>query len=218
MKHLSAALLTGLLLLPLITACTEAGGKHARAVYVLLDVSGTYNTKLDAANPVINYLLGTLNSGDSMTVAKIDSGSFTEKDIVDKITFDDRPSVANEQKRVFRARLDEFFKDRHPSARTDVSGALLQAAEELNESGDGRRYILVFSDMEQDLPKGYVRDSRLPLEGADVLAVDVTKLHTDNVNPQNYLDRLDHWQKVVTEDGGHWQVVNDMDRLDRVIN
>lgn len=216
MKRISAVLLVGLLLL--CAGCTEAGGKHARAVYVLLDVSGSYNQKLDAANPVINYLLATLNSGDSLTVAKIDSGSFTEKDIVDKITFNERPSVANEQKRVFRARLDEFFKDRHPSDRTDVSGGLLQAAQELDESGDGRRYILVFSDMEQDLPKGYVRDSRLPLEGADVLAVDVTKLRTDNVNPQNYLDRLDHWQKVVTEDGGHWQVVNDMDRLDRVIN
>ena len=196
----------------------EIGGSHARAVYVLLDVSGSYNTQLDAANPVINYLLGTLNSGDSMTVAKIDSGSFTEKDIVDKVTFDERPSVANEQKRVFRAKLDDFFKDRHPSGKTDVSGALLQAAQELDESGDGRRYILVFSDMEQDLPKGYVRDVRLPLEGADVVAVDVTKLHTDNVNPQNYLDRLDHWQKVVTDDGGHWQVVNNMDRLDRVLN
>jgi hypothetical protein len=187
-------------------------------VVVLLDVSGSYNQKLDAANPVINYLLGTLVSGDSLTVASIDSASFTEKDIVDKVTFDDRPSVANEQKRVFRARLDEFFQDRKPSIRTDVSGAMLQAAQELDESGAGHRYILVFSDLEQELPKGYVRDSKLPLEGAEVVAVDVTKLHADNVNPQNYLDRLAHWQQVVTQDGGKWQVVNDMDHLDRIIN
>ena len=205
-------------LICLLSACTQVGGKHARAVYVLLDVSGTYNQKLDAANPVINYLLGTLNSGDSITVAKIDSASFTERDIVAKVTFDDRPSVANEQKRALRMRLDEFFKDRRPSSRTDVSGALLQAAQELDESGDGRRYILVFSDLEQDLPKGYVRDSHLPLEGAEVVAVDVTKLHTDNVNPQNYADRLNHWQQLVIRDGGRWQVVNDMDRLDRVLD
>jgi len=213
MKKLLLVTLVGLL-----SACTQVGGKHARAVYVLLDVSGTYNQKLDAANPVINYLLGTLNSGDSITVAKIDSASFTEKDIVAKVTFDDRPSVANEQKRALRMRLDDFFKDRRPSSRTDVSGALLQAAQELDESGDGRRYILVFSDLEQDLPKGYVRDSHLPLEGAEVVAVDVTKLHTDNVNPQNYVDRLNHWQQLVTQDGGRWQVVNDMDRLDRVLD
>lgn len=214
MRCLSAALLTCLL----ATGCTEVGGAHAKAVYVLLDVSGSYNQQLDAANPVINYLLGTLNSGDSLTVAKIDSASFTEKDVVSKITFDDRPSVANEQKRVVRERLDEFFKDRKPSLRTDVSGALMQAGEELDETNAGHRYILVFSDLEQDLPKGYVRKSRLPLAGAEVVAIDVAKLKSDNVNPQNYVDRLAYWKKVVTEDGGKWQVVNDMDHLDRVID
>ena len=214
MRRLFAIFIASLFLLT--GACTESGGRHARAVYVLLDVSKSYNDKLDGANAVINYLLGTLVSGDSLTIASIDSGSFTEKDIIGKVTFDDRPSVANEQKRAFRARMDQFFKDRHPSDRTDVSGAMLQAAQELDESGAGHRYILVFSDLEQDLPKGYVRNSRLPLQGADVVAVDVTKLHSDNVNPQNYVDRLDHWKKVVTEDGGDWQVVNDMDHLDRI--
>ena len=214
MRYLSAALLTCLL----ATGCTEVGGAHAKAVYVLLDVSGSYNQQLDAANPVINYLLGTLNSGDSLTVAKIDSASFTEKDVVSKITFDDRPSVANEQKRLVRERLDEFFKDRKPSLRTDVSGALMQAGEELDETNAGHRYILVFSDLEQDLPKGYVRKSKLPLAGAEVVAIDVAKLKSDNVNPQNYVDRLAYWKKMVTEDGGKWQVVNDMDHLDRVID
>ena len=200
------------------TGCTQVGGGHARAVYVLLDVSGSYNQKLDGANPVINYLLGTLNSGDTMTVAKIDSASFTEKDVVAKVTFDDRPSVANEQKRALRVRLDEFFKDRQPSAHTDVSGALLQAGQQLDETGAGRRYIMIFSDMDQDLPKGYVRNTKLPLQGAEVLAMDVTKERADNINPQRYLDRLDHWKQVVSADGGRWQVVNDMDRLDRIIN
>jgi hypothetical protein len=207
-----------LAILVLAAGCTQAGGKHARAVYVLLDVSGSYNAKLDEANPVINYLLGTLVSGDTLTVAKIDSASFTEKDVVGKITFDDRPSVANEQKRAFRARLDQFFQSRQPSNKTDVSGALLQAAETLDESNAGHRYIIIFSDMDEDLPKGYVRKSRPPFEGAEVLAVDVSKEHADNVNPERYVDRLDHWKQVVTRDGGRWEVVNDTDRLDRVLN
>jgi hypothetical protein len=198
--------------------CTETGGKHARAVYVLLDVSQSYSNKLDNANPVIDYLLGTLVSGDSLAIASIDDASFTEKDIITKVTFDDRPSVANEQKRALRARLNQYFANLHPSDKTDVSGALLQAAQDLDETGAGHRYILVFSDLEQDLPKGYVRKSRLPLDGTQVIAVDVTKLHSDNVNPQNYLDRLQHWKKVVTEDGGKWQVVNDMNHLDRIFN
>jgi hypothetical protein len=58
----------------------------------------------------------------------------------------------------------------------------------------------------------------LPLAGTKVIAVDVTKLQSDNVNPQNYLDRLQHWNKVVTQDGGQWLVINDMNHLDRVFN
>ena len=46
-------------------------------------------------------MLGTLNPGDALAVARIDTGSFSEKDIIAKATFDDRPSVSNEQKRVF---------------------------------------------------------------------------------------------------------------------
>lgn len=197
-------------------ACTQTGGKHARAVYVLLDVSQSYNGKLAEANPVIDYLLASLVSGDSLTVASIDSASFTEKDVIAKVTFDDRPSIANEQKRAFRARLNKFLADRHPSVNTDVSGAMLQAAQDLDETGAGHRYILVFSDLQQDLPKGYVRKSKLPLRGTRVIAVDVTKLHTDNVDPQNYLNRLAHWKHVVTADGGRWQVINDLSHLDRV--
>ena len=212
MRKLALAFAT---LLLLAAGCTDSA-RHARAVYVLLDVSESYNTKLDTANAALNYLLGTLVSGDSLTVASIDSASFTEKDIVTKVKFDDRPSVANEQKRALRVQLDGFFKDRKPSTRTDVSGAMLQAAQDLNESGAGHRYILLFSDLEQDLPKGYKRDFHLPLDGAEVIAVDVTKLHSDNVNPQNYLDRLDHWKAVVDDNGGKWEVVNDMDRLDTV--
>ena len=214
MRRLCIAIL---MLASLLASCTDSA-KHARAVYVLLDVSGSYNDKLDQANPAINYLLGTLVSGDSLIVAKIDSASFTEKEVVGKVTFDDRPSVANEQKRAFRARLDEFFKDRRPSAHTDVSGALLQAADTLDETGAGHRYIMVFSDLDEDLPKGYVRKSKLPFEGAEVVAVDVAKERADNINPQRYEDRLNHWKQVVADNGGRWQVLNDPDHLDMLLN
>ncbi|HET7922327.1 MAG TPA: VWA domain-containing protein [Gammaproteobacteria bacterium] len=216
MRSLTNLCAAALLLLPL--ACTQTGGEHARAVYVLLDVSGTYSTRLDAANPVINYLLGTLVSGDSLTLASIDSASFSERNIISQVTFDARPSVANEQKRALRKRLDAFLADLHPSAHTDVSGAVLQAAQYLHESGAGHRYILIFSDLEQDLPKGYVRKAHVSLSGTKVVAMDVTKLHSDNVNPQLYLDRLAYWKNAVTTDGGEWQVVNDMNHLDRVFH
>lgn len=212
-------LFISLLLIPVLWlgACSEVGGRHAKAVYMLLDVSGTYSQELDKANAILNYLLGTLVSGDSLAVARIDSGSFTEKDIVAKVTFDNRPSVANQQKREMRDKLDAFIKNLDPSSKTDVSGGLLQASQYLNETGAGQKYIFVFSDLEQDLPQGYKRDFRIPLDGTEVVALNVTKLRSDNVDPQEYLDRLDHWQKVVQNNGGKWRVMNDLNRLDRLL-
>src|SRR6056300_138650 len=99
-------ILTTLLALGL-AACSEPQS-NARAVYLLLDTSGTYTAEMDKAQKIINYLLATLDSGDSIAIARIDSGSFSEKDIVAKVTLDDRPSTTNEQKRLFKARIDEF--------------------------------------------------------------------------------------------------------------
>ena len=51
-------------------------------MYILLDTSGTYTTELKKAQQIIHYYLGTLGPGDSFAVARIDSGSFSEKDII----------------------------------------------------------------------------------------------------------------------------------------
>src|ERR671925_1696306 len=83
---------------------------HAQAVYLLIDTSGTYALEANKAQVIINYLLGTLQPGDSLAVARVESRSFTEKDIVAKATFDSRPSQANAQKRAFRDRIDATFK------------------------------------------------------------------------------------------------------------
>lgn len=212
-------LLISLFLVPVLWlgACSEVGGRHAKAVYMLLDVSGTYSQEIDKANAIMNYLLATLVSGDSLAVARIDSASFSEKDIIAKVTFDNRPSVANQEKRAMRSNLDEFIQNLRPSGYTDVSGGLLQAAQYLNETHAGQQYIFLFSDLKQDLPKGYKRDFHLPLDGIEVIALNVTKLRSDNVDPQEYLDRLDYWQKVVQDSGGKWRVMNDLNRLDRLL-
>ena len=189
-----------------------------QAVFLLVDTSGTYTEEINKAQSLLNYLLGTLESGDSMAVAKIDSGSFSEKDLIAKTTFDDRPSVANDQKRVFKRSTDEFVGQvERGSAHTDITGAMLQASEYLNETGAGEKYILVFSDLEEDLQKGHIRDFPINLQGINVVALNVTKLRSDNIDPRDYLNRLDSWQKRVIEGGGNWRVVNDFDRLDRLI-
>ncbi len=82
-----------------------------QAVYLLVDTSGTYTQEIAKVQSIMNYLLGTLNSEDSLGMARIDSGSFTEKDIIAKVTFDRRPSYTNQQKRAFRQTLDRFWSD-----------------------------------------------------------------------------------------------------------
>jgi len=189
---------------------------HTRGVYMLLDTSGTYTKELVKAQNIINYTLSQLNPGDSFAVARIDTASFSEKDLVTKATFDPRPTTANQQKRQFRVNFNHFVKNINPSPYTDITGGILQGIEFLNEAGAGKKTILIFSDLKEELDKGYVRDIPLQLNGVEVVALNVTKLHSDNVDPREYMDRLDAWEKRVTAGGGTWRHINDLERLENI--
>jgi hypothetical protein len=200
----------------LATGCTRSA-PHGTGVYLLIDTSGTYAKEVDKAAQIINYTLSRLGPNDSFAVARIDTASFTEKNIVAKVTLDDRPSTANAQKRAFSESVAKFLAGVKPSEYTDITGGLLQAVEFLNEKGPGRKAIFIFSDMKEDLQKGYVRDLAVPLEGFEVVALNVTKLRTDNVDPREYLGRLDQWRTRVENGRGTWRVINDLDRLEALL-
>jgi hypothetical protein len=209
-------LLASLLALSVLS-CTDQRS-HAQAVYMLVDTSGTYAHEVGKAQIIINYLLGTLQPGDSLAVARVKSRSFSEKDIIAKVTFDNRPSQANAQKRAFREKIDQFVKGVDSSAYTDITGGLLQGAEFLNETGAGRKTILIFSDMQEELDKVTVRDFPIKLTDIRVVALNVVKLKTDNVDPRRYMGRLDAWQKRVEGAGAsEWRVINDIERLDSML-
>ena len=123
-------------LLPLVSGYTDSTS-HSRAVVMLVDTSGTYTNEIQKAQAIANYLLATLQPGDSLAVARIDTGSFSEKDIIQKQTFEDRPSMANQQKRQFRENINSFITGVTPSSYTDITGGVLQAVEYLNESRSG---------------------------------------------------------------------------------
>lgn len=201
----------------LLTGCSQDLGPKNRGVYLLMDTSGTYTSELKKAIQLINVILVKLEPGDSFAVARIDTGSFSEKDIIAKMTFDDRPSAANQQKRKFREKIEAFVKNVKPAAHTDITGGVLQAVEYLNEKATGMKEILIYSDLKEDLPKGFVRDIPLQLQGFNVVALNVTKLRSDNRDPREYLTRLENWQNRVEEGGGQWVVINDMDRLERIL-
>ena len=78
---------------------------------MLIDTSGTYAHELDKAHTILKYLLGTLQPADTLAVARIDTGSFSEKDIIVRVKLDQRPSVVNDQKRAFLTKMDGFVKN-----------------------------------------------------------------------------------------------------------
>jgi hypothetical protein len=199
-----------------ITGCTDSRSQ-AHAVYMLVDTSGTYAREAGKAQLIINYLLGTLQPGDSLAVARVQSRSFSEKDIIAKAMFDTRPTQANNQKRAFRTKVDSFLKTVQGSAHTDITGGLIQGAEFLNETGAGKKTILIFSDMQEELDKVTIRNFPISLKNIRVIAVNVTKLNTDNIDPRRYLGRMEEWQRRVEAAGASdWKVINDIERLDAI--
>ena len=200
----------------LLVSCAPSVS-HNSGVYMLIDTSGTYREELIKAEQIIRYSLSRLDATDSFAVARIDTGSFSEKDIVAKITFDDRPSTINRQKRNFSEQISAFVQDANSSPYTDITGGLLQAVEYLNEKGPAAKTVLIFSDLKEDLQDGYIRDIEFDLDGFNIIALNVTKLRSDNVDPREYLARLEDWRTKVEKSGGHWQVINDLDGLEGLL-
>jgi len=200
----------------LLSCSNEQNINQFHGIYMLLDTSGTYTKELKQAQRVISFSLLKMKPGDSFAVARVDTGSFSEKDIITKVTFEDRPSQMNQQKRQFLQKIDEFVKTVKGSAYTDITGGILQGMEYLNERDPGKKTILIFSDLKEELGKGYKRDIDFQLQGYRVIALNVTKLRSDNIDPKEYLDRLEHWRKRVESAGGEWKVINDLERLEKL--
>ena len=201
----------------LLASCSGDTAPRNTGVYMLLDTSGTYNEELIKAEQIIRFTLSRLDASDSFAVARIDTGSFSERDIIAKASFDDRPSAVNRQKRLFAEQVSNFVETAEPAPYTDITGGLLQAVEFLNEKGTGKKTILIFSDLKEDLEQGYIRDIEVPLEGFEVIALNVTKLRSDNIDPREYLGRLEEWQGRVEKTGGSWRVINDLDGLEGLL-
>jgi hypothetical protein len=201
----------------LCAASCGPAAPHNTGVYLLLDTSGTYREELDKAKQIINFTLARLDGLDTFAVARIDTGSFSEQDIMAKVTLDDRPSAANAQKREFAQQINKFLDETPSSPYTDITGGLLQAVEFLNEKHPGRKTIFIFSDLKEDLQAGYVRNIEIPVDGFEVVALNVTKLRSDNVDPREYMARLETWKERIESEGGTWRVINDLDRLEALL-
>ena len=215
MKRIFLSLVCSLTIVStLLVGCSEPRTK--RAVYVLVDTSGTYSQQFEKVQGVMRYMLGTLLPGESLALARIDSESFSEKDIVARMNFDLRPSMANAQKRAFLESVDKFGSNILPSKYTDITGGILQAIEYLNETKATEKYILIFSDLKEEIKQGQVRDFPINFNGTHAVAINVTKLQSDNLDPREYQQRVDAWAARVEQGNGHWKLINDLNRLEAI--
>ena len=182
--------------------CSDAS-RYSQAVAILVDTSGTYaDQKPEVARIVKREVLPELVPGDTVAVIRIDSESYEKADLISFVTLDQRPTHANAQKLALAKSLDEFAAKDERSQYTDIPGAMMLASEYLRETGATSRAILLFSDMQSDLPPGAKRKfAEHEFEGIHVAALNVKQLERDNANPDVLRTRLASWEKEVTRAG-----------------
>ena len=210
-RRVGLACLAALLLL----ACSD-GRRFDQAICVLVDVSGTYaDQKTDVVRLVKRDVLPALVPGDSLLVIRIDGQSYEKANLEALLTLDARPSQANAQKLALAKRLDAFAADRAVATYTDIRGAMMLGAEYLKELGSGSRVMLIFSDLEEDLPGGVRRElDPTEFERVDVMAVNVKRLHADGLDPSVFRQRLSAWQeRVAASSARGWTTLHDETRL-----
>lgn len=71
--------------------------------------------------------------------------------------------------------------------------------------------------MQEELDERTLRDVPMNLTGIRVVALNVTKLNTDHIEPKRYYGRLEWWEKRVREAGAtERRVINDLEHRERV--
>jgi hypothetical protein len=196
-------------------ACSN-GVEYRQAVAVLVDVSGTYtDQQAEVARILKREVLPNLVPGDALMLVRIDSQSYEKENVEALMTLDARPSKANAEKLALAKRIDAFAAGAVKSEYTDIRGALMLAAEYLREIDAGSRVILVFSDMNEDLPNGTTRELEAQeFADIDVVAVNVKRLQADNADPQLFRGRLASWQeRVLSHGAAGWREVLDAGQL-----
>ncbi len=160
-------------------------------------------------------ILPNMVPGDTLIVIRIDSESYQKENVEALLTLEDRPSHANSQKLALARKLDAFAAGEHRSEFTDIPGAMMLGAEYLREVGAGSRVMLVFSDMQEDLPEGSLRQmGEREFEGIQVVALNVKRLTGDTANPALFRRRIAGWERRVIERGAlGWQTIMDPAKL-----
>ncbi len=203
----------------MIAACTDSK-EYETSYCTLVDISGTYSAeKKGVVNIVKAGILPKMIPGDSLFFVKIDSNSYSEENLVTKLTLDYRPTKANNQKLILSKKLDKFGKGKAKSRMTDISGAMMLCSDYLKATRSGTQVIFIFSDMREELPAGVVRKfADDEFAGIDIAAMNVIKLKKDSANPEVYRKRMRIWDQLFTSSGANsWTTLLDATKIEEFI-
>ena len=205
---------------PLVNGCSDSKAYEA-AICVLADVSGTYaGEKQNIADITKSKILAKMKAGDSLFFMRIDSNSYNEGDLIAKLTLDYIPSNANKQKLAMAAALDKFAKDSTRARYTDISGAMMNCTDYLNDTESGNRLMVIFSDMKEELKPGTSRSfTKDQFSNIHFIAMNVIKLNADSDNPNIYRKKLKKWEDSTLNAGAlSFNVFNDKDKIPEFID
>ncbi len=203
----------------MIAACTDSK-EYETSYCTLVDISGTYSAeKKGVVNIVKAGILPRMIPGDSLFFVKIDSNSYSDENLVTKLTLDYRPTQANNQKMILAKKLDRFGSGKAKSRMTDISGAMMLCSDYLKATQSGTQVIFIFSDMKEELPAGVVRKfADDEFAGIDIAAMNVIKLKKDSANPEVYRKRMRKWDQRLTSSGANsWTTLLDATKIEEFI-
>lgn len=204
-----AALAAGLL-----TASCGAITSKSTAIFMLVDASGTYVKEVPGAITTAKLVTSRLNSNDMFAFGEIGSCSFSDESLVVRRTLPGTPSRAAYTKQEVFGELDDYGARVKATSWTDIRGGLRFAADELYQSDQNDRVIVVVSDLVEDVsPDCDTTGLALDLNGITVIATNVIKLDAEASDPDAYYARLREWQALVEDAGGTWIHANSRDRL-----
>jgi len=198
-----------------VAGCTDSK-QYETSYCSLIDISGTYAAeKSSVVNTVKAGIVPQMIPGDSLFFVKIDSNSYSEDNLVTKLTLDYRPTRANSQKLAVAHKLDEFGRGNARSNLTDISGALMLCSDYLKATQSGTKVMFVFSDMNEELPSGVVRKfADDEFDGIDIVAMNIIKLNKDSINPEVYRKRLEQWHQRAAASGARsWSTLIDATKI-----
>jgi len=219
MRKIIKYFLVAVSLSSMIAACTDSK-EYETSYCTLIDISGTYSAeKKGVVNIVKAGILPKMIPGDSLFFVKIDSNSYSEENLVTKLTLDYRPTQANNQKLILSKKLDKFGKGKAKSRMTDISGAMMLCSDYLKATRSGTQVIFIFSDMREELPAGVVRKfADDEFAGIDIAAMNVIKLKKDSANPEVYRKRMRKWDQLFTSSGANsWTTLLDATKIEEFI-